>query len=223
MDARRSVGSCAVTSTVIGSGYRQELGLLRNGPTPACFSEQGGSHRRGGCLMAPQMAGESPMTYETKKQLQERFLADFLRRLREAPAGTRVYMRVGDAFKVDVVRSPMLSALTNCGPLAGQRPPAIITTIRGKTQAGDRAHMLLLVGSAPLSTGRRNRSQEPAEFSVSSYWMRRRRACRMRCGRSAAFPSNIAAIACRLPSAIAMPTRRRNRRSATRPAAPITA
>jgi hypothetical protein len=54
--------------------------------------------------MAPQIAGESPMTYETKKQLQERFLADFLRRLREAPAGTRVYMRVGDAFKVaDVV------------------------------------------------------------------------------------------------------------------------
>jgi len=28
------------------------------GPMPACFSEQGGSHRRGGCLMAPQTSGE---------------------------------------------------------------------------------------------------------------------------------------------------------------------
>ena len=41
---------------------------------------------------------------------------------------------------------------------------------------------------------------------ASSRWPR---ACRMRCGRSAAFPNNIAAIACRPPSAISMPTRRR--------------
>jgi hypothetical protein len=34
------------------------------------------------------------MTYETKTQLKERFIAEFLRRLREAPKGTRVYMRV---------------------------------------------------------------------------------------------------------------------------------
>jgi hypothetical protein len=39
------------------------------------------------------------MTYETKMQQRERFLAEFLRRLREAPPGTRVYMRVGDVFK----------------------------------------------------------------------------------------------------------------------------
>jgi hypothetical protein len=39
------------------------------------------------------------MTYETKKQERERFLAEFLRRLREAPPGTRVYMAVGDVFK----------------------------------------------------------------------------------------------------------------------------
>jgi hypothetical protein len=39
------------------------------------------------------------MTYETKKQQRERFLAEFLRRLREAPEGTRVYMPVGDVFK----------------------------------------------------------------------------------------------------------------------------
>jgi len=31
------------------------------------------------------------MTYETKKQQRERFLAEFLQRIREAPPGTRVY------------------------------------------------------------------------------------------------------------------------------------
>jgi hypothetical protein len=37
-------------------------------------------------------------------QEREQFLAEFLRRLREAPPGTRVYMRVGDVFKgADVV------------------------------------------------------------------------------------------------------------------------
>jgi hypothetical protein len=39
------------------------------------------------------------MTYLTKKQQRERFIAEFLRRLREAPEGTRVYMKVGDVFK----------------------------------------------------------------------------------------------------------------------------
>jgi hypothetical protein len=35
---------------------------------PACFSEQGGSHRRGGAS-APQIAGEITMKYETKKRI----------------------------------------------------------------------------------------------------------------------------------------------------------
>ena len=48
--------------------------------------------------MAPQITGEITMTYETKKQLQQRIIAEFLRRLREAPPGTPVYMRVGDLF-----------------------------------------------------------------------------------------------------------------------------
>ncbi len=39
------------------------------------------------------------MAYLTKMQERERFLAEFLRRLREAPAGTRVHMRVGDVFR----------------------------------------------------------------------------------------------------------------------------
>ena len=44
------------------------------------------------------------MTYVTKKQERERFLAEFLRRLREAPPGKRVYMRCGDVFRgADVV------------------------------------------------------------------------------------------------------------------------
>jgi len=51
------------------------------------------------------------MAYLTKKQERERFLAEFLRRLRDAPPGTRVYMRVGDVFKdADVVSDDELAA-----------------------------------------------------------------------------------------------------------------
>ncbi|MFZ0373274.1 MAG: hypothetical protein WAL39_08160 [Xanthobacteraceae bacterium] len=51
------------------------------------------------------------MAYETKKQQRERFIAEFLRRIREAPPGTRVYMRVGDVFKdADVVSIDELRA-----------------------------------------------------------------------------------------------------------------
>ncbi len=47
----------------------------------------------------------------TKKQLQERLIDEFLRRLREAPKGERVYMRVGDLFKpADVVSIDELRA-----------------------------------------------------------------------------------------------------------------
>jgi hypothetical protein len=50
------------------------------------------------------MTGEIPMAYLTKKQQRELFIDEFLRRLREAPPGTRVYMRVGDVFRdADVV------------------------------------------------------------------------------------------------------------------------
>src|SRR5882762_8726538 len=49
------------------------------------------------------------------------------------------------------------------------------------------------------------------------------RACRMRCGRSAALPCSIAATACRLPSAISTTTRGRIRRGTTRRCARITA
>jgi hypothetical protein len=38
---------------------------------PACFSEQGGSHRQGGCLVAPQITGEITMTCLTKKMIRE--------------------------------------------------------------------------------------------------------------------------------------------------------
>jgi hypothetical protein len=42
----------------------------------------------------------------TKKELRDRFLTEFLRRLREAPPGTRVYMAAGDLFKDAEARSP---------------------------------------------------------------------------------------------------------------------
>ena len=51
------------------------------------------------------------MTYLTKMQEREQFLAEFSRRLREAPPGTRVYMRVGDVFRdADVVSIDELRA-----------------------------------------------------------------------------------------------------------------
>ena len=51
------------------------------------------------------------MAYLTKKQEREQFIAEFSRRLREAPPGTRVYMRVGDVFKdADVVSIDELRA-----------------------------------------------------------------------------------------------------------------
>ena len=61
--------------------------------------------------MAPQITGEITMAYLTKMQERERFIAEFLRRLRQAPPGTRVYMRVGDVFRnADVVSIDELRA-----------------------------------------------------------------------------------------------------------------
>jgi hypothetical protein len=61
--------------------------------------------------MAPQITGEITMGYLTKKQERELFIAEFLRRLREAPPGARVYMRVGDVFRdADVVSIDELRA-----------------------------------------------------------------------------------------------------------------
>ena len=39
------------------------------------------------------------MAYLTKMAERKHFFAEFLRRLRDAPPGERVYMRVGDVFK----------------------------------------------------------------------------------------------------------------------------
>ena len=51
------------------------------------------------------------MVYLTKKQQREMFIDEFLQRLREAPPGTRVYMRVGDVFRdADVVSIDELRA-----------------------------------------------------------------------------------------------------------------
>ena len=39
------------------------------------------------------------MAHLSKKQRQERLMEEFLRRIREAPPGERVYMAVGDLFE----------------------------------------------------------------------------------------------------------------------------
>ena len=57
------------------------------------------------------------MAYLTKKQQRELFIDEFLRHLREAPPGTRVYMRVGDVFRdadvasIDELRAAREAAL----------------------------------------------------------------------------------------------------------------
>ena len=68
------------------------------------------------------------MPYLTKKQERERFLAEFLRRLREAPPGTRVYMRVGDVFKdadvvgIDELRAARQAAVVRDNDDEGEEP-----------------------------------------------------------------------------------------------------
>ncbi len=60
------------------------------------------------------------MAYLTKKQEREQFIEEFLRRLREAPPGTRVYMRVGDVFKdADVVGIDELRAAREAALVRG--------------------------------------------------------------------------------------------------------
>jgi hypothetical protein len=51
-------------------GIVKSLGSCEIGPMPACFSEQGGSHRRGGAS-APQITGEITMTYLTPRRMSE--------------------------------------------------------------------------------------------------------------------------------------------------------
>ena len=52
--ARRArLNFCAIRAVVIGSAIVKSSGFCEIGPMPACFSEQGGSHRRGGAS-APQ-------------------------------------------------------------------------------------------------------------------------------------------------------------------------
>jgi hypothetical protein len=109
------------------------------------------------------------MAYLTKKQQRELFIDEFLRRLREAPPGTRVYMRVGDVF-----RDADVSALTNCGPLARPRWSATMTTMRGRRHVP-------VIKLMPKSGIERQR------MSCASVSIRRRRSgLRVRCPRSTA-------------------------------------
>ena len=58
------------------------------------------------------------MTCLTKKLERERFLAEFLRRLRQAPLGTRIYMRVAYVFRnadvhIDELRAARQAAVVH--------------------------------------------------------------------------------------------------------------
>ena len=66
------------------------------------------------------------MTRLTKKQRQQLFLEEFLRRTREAPPGERVYLAVGDLFEaaevhdLNEVRTTRRAAKDRGGDVEGQ-------------------------------------------------------------------------------------------------------
>ena len=95
-DDQQSDGLCHL----LGAAREGGAGPVRGDPLPLTI--------RGLCIANDR---RNAMAYETKKQQRERFIAEFVRRLREAPPGTRVYMRVGDVFKdADVVSIDELRA-----------------------------------------------------------------------------------------------------------------
>jgi hypothetical protein len=59
----------------------------------------------GGGVRALQMTRRNSLARLTKKQRQQRFVEEFLRRSREAAPGERVYMQVGDLFAAAEVHS----------------------------------------------------------------------------------------------------------------------
>jgi hypothetical protein len=65
------------------------------------------------------------MTHLTKKQRQERLLEAFLRRIRGAPPGERVYMAVGDLFEAAEVHdlNEVRAARVDRGDDADKRKP----------------------------------------------------------------------------------------------------
>jgi hypothetical protein len=99
------VEACAIQRLVIASGHRHEFGLLRNRPDASLLLRARWIAGRGG-VFAPQMTRRNFMAHLTKKQRQERLLEEFLRRIREALPGERVYMAVGDLFEAAEVRDP---------------------------------------------------------------------------------------------------------------------
>jgi hypothetical protein len=92
------VEACAIQRLVIASGHRHEFGLLRDRPDASLLLRARWIAGRGG-VFALQMTRRNSMAHLTKKQRQERFLEEFLRQIRKAPPGERVYMAVGDLFK----------------------------------------------------------------------------------------------------------------------------
>jgi hypothetical protein len=79
------------------------------------------------------------MTYETKEQQRERFLAEFLQRIREAPPGIRVYMAVGDMFSTH----PTNAVLSDAGYFAKR-----VTLSLALRSSGDAGRGFRRVGAA---------------------------------------------------------------------------
>src|SRR5260370_7041070 len=78
--------------------HRHEFGLLRDRPDASLLlrARWTAQTRRRSAL---QMTRRNSMAHLSKKQRQERLMEEFLRRIREASPGERVYMAVGDLFE----------------------------------------------------------------------------------------------------------------------------
>ena len=88
------------------------------------------------------------MTYETKEQQRERFLAGFLQRVREAPPGTRVYMAVGDLFKdADIHNIEELRAARRGAVVHNDKDEGEDGFIESRTALISKAKRLRLCGS----------------------------------------------------------------------------
>src|ERR1700738_670616 len=90
--------ACAIQRIVIVQAHRHEFGVLRDRPDASLLLRARwiAQTRRRSAL---QMTRRNSMAHLSKKQRQERLMEEFLRRIREASPGERVYMAVGDLFE----------------------------------------------------------------------------------------------------------------------------
>src|SRR5260370_5387311 len=89
--------ACAIQRIVIVQAHRHEFGLLRDRPDASLLLRARwiAQTRRRSAL---QMTRINSMAHLSKKQQQERLMEEFLRRIREASPGERVYMAGAASF-----------------------------------------------------------------------------------------------------------------------------